>query len=269
AALRVAHPVHRSLPAPQAREVLPVRLGRSRHGAADLRRRSGEDGPQEGAHAVPLCRARGRAGGPRRNPDPARSERPRLRRNREGPGAARRNGQVEALPGTRRGGAEDSRAPREPQGAGRVRVDRPGGGGNGMSCRELERLFLAGAPEADAAAHRESCAECARLGSDLDRIAASAADLLRPTWSPHLRQALLDIPRLNVSWEGAGALIAAGLEGEIEADDEARLRRHLARCAGCSEAAATLAEMRSLAAPEPPPWLATRLAAARPPKKKS
>jgi len=138
-----------------------------------------------------------------------------------------------------------------------------------MSCRELERLFLAGAPDADAAAHRAGCAECARLGTDLDRIADAASSLRAPVWSPSLRRALLDIPRLNVSCEGAGDLIAARLEGEIADDDEARLRRHLARCAGCSEAAATLAEMRSLAMPPPPPWFTAKLAAAKPARKKS
>jgi hypothetical protein len=138
-----------------------------------------------------------------------------------------------------------------------------------MSCRELERLFLAGAPEDDAAAHRAACTECARLGSDLDRIALSASDLRPPAWSPDLRRELLDIPRRNVSCEGASELIAARLEAEIASDDESRLRRHLARCGGCSEAAATLAEMRSLAAPAPPPWFTAKLAAAKPARKKS
>jgi len=138
-----------------------------------------------------------------------------------------------------------------------------------MSCRELERLFVAGAPDAEAAAHRGSCGECARLGADLDRAASFAAEIQAPAWSPRLRQALLDIPRTTVSCEAAGPLLAALLEGEIADSDEKRLRSHLSRCAGCTEAAETLLAMRALAAPEPPAWLATRLVAARPPKKRS
>ncbi|HWZ85689.1 MAG TPA: zf-HC2 domain-containing protein [Thermoanaerobaculia bacterium] len=137
-----------------------------------------------------------------------------------------------------------------------------------MSCRELERLFVAGAPDAEAAAHRAGCGECARLGADLDRAASYAAGLRPPPWSPRLRQALLDIPRTTVSCEAADPLLAALLEGDIAGADERRLRSHLSRCAGCTAAAEALLAMRDLAAPEPPPWLATRLAAVRPQKKK-
>ncbi|MGE5413931.1 MAG: anti-sigma factor family protein [Syntrophomonadaceae bacterium] len=138
-----------------------------------------------------------------------------------------------------------------------------------MTCRELERLFVAGAPDADAARHRQECAECARLAADLDRTAGLTAALRRPSWSPALRAKLLEIPRTTVSCEGADALLAALLEGEIAAGDEARLRSHLSRCAACTEAAASLQTMRTLSAPPPPAWLATRLAAARPAKKRS
>lgn len=137
-----------------------------------------------------------------------------------------------------------------------------------MSCRELERLFVAGAPEPEAARHREGCPECARLGSDLDRAAGLTAGLRRPPWSPALRSRLLEIPKTTVSCEGADALLAALLEGEIGPGDEARLRSHLSRCAGCTEAAASLQAMSTLSAPAPPAWLATRLAAARPVKKR-
>jgi hypothetical protein len=138
-----------------------------------------------------------------------------------------------------------------------------------MSCRELERLFVAGAPDAESAAHRAGCGECARLGADLDRTAAYAAVLQAPAWSPRLRQSLLEIPRMTVSCEAADPLMAALLEGELAADDEKRLRSHLSRCAGCTAAAESLVAMRELVAPAPPPWLATRLVAARPAKKKS
>jgi hypothetical protein len=138
-----------------------------------------------------------------------------------------------------------------------------------MTCRELERLFVAGAPEAEAARHREGCAECARLGSELDRTAGLTSSLRLPPWRPSLRARLLEIPKTTVSCEGADSLLAALLEGEIAESDETRLRSHLSRCAGCTEAAASLQAMRTLSAPPAPAWLATRLAAARPVQKRS
>ena len=138
-----------------------------------------------------------------------------------------------------------------------------------MSCNELERLFVAGAPDFQTKAHRETCAECRRTAADLERTEAIVSSLRPPEWSPNLRRALLAIPSLTVHCEQADALIAALIEGEISDADERRLRSHFTRCAGCAEAAETLAVARGLAAPEPPAWLATRLVAARPPKKKS
>jgi hypothetical protein len=138
-----------------------------------------------------------------------------------------------------------------------------------MSCRELERLFVAGSPESEQRAHRDGCPECARLGADLDSTAALTLGLQAPAWSPQLRQTLLRIPSMTVNCEGAEMLLAAALEGELAKNDEGRLQSHLSRCAGCTQAAAALFAMRDLAAPEPPPWLATRLVAAKPEKKKS
>lgn len=138
-----------------------------------------------------------------------------------------------------------------------------------MSCRELERLFVASSPESEQRAHRATCAECARLGADLDSAAALSVGLQAPAWSPQLRQTLLQIPSMTVNCEGAEMLLASALEGEIAKGDEGRLQSHLSRCAGCTQAAGALFAMRDLAAPEPPPWLATRLAAAKPAKKKS
>ena len=138
-----------------------------------------------------------------------------------------------------------------------------------MSCRELERLFVAGSADSEQQAHRGTCAECSRLGGDLDRTADLAALLQPPAWSPKLRQALLRIPSMTVRCEGAEMLLASALEGEILKADEARLQGHLSRCAGCTQAAQALYAMRDLAAPEPAPWLATRLVAAKPQKKKS
>jgi len=138
-----------------------------------------------------------------------------------------------------------------------------------MSCRELERLFVAGSADSEQLAHRSTCAECSRLGGDLDRTAALAALLQPPAWSPQLRQALLRVPSMTVRCEGAEMLLASALEGEIAKADESRLQGHLSRCGGCAQAAGALYAMRDLAAPEPPPWLATRLVAAKPRKKKS
>ncbi|HKD19656.1 MAG TPA: hypothetical protein VKG23_17515 [Thermoanaerobaculia bacterium] len=138
-----------------------------------------------------------------------------------------------------------------------------------MSCGELERLFVAGAPDSQAKAHRDGCADCRRAAADLERTEAIVSSLQPPVWSSNLRQALLAIPSLTVTCEQADALTAALVEGEIADADERRLRSHFTRCSGCAEAAETLAAARGLAAPAPPPWLATRLTAARPPRKKS
>jgi hypothetical protein len=134
-----------------------------------------------------------------------------------------------------------------------------------MTCREIERLFVAGA-EAEAAAHRKSCAACARAGADADETQAMTSALAAPAFSATLRRSLLEIPRLTVSCEGAEPLLAAAVEGEIEAEDRRRLDSHLSRCAACTAAANVLLSARDLALPEPPPWLTTRLAAARPVK---
>ena len=69
-----------------------------------------------------------------------------------------------------------------------------------MSCREIERLFVAGA-EAQAEAHRKTCAECARTGADADETRAMTGALAPPPFSPALRRALLDIPRMTVTCE--------------------------------------------------------------------
>jgi hypothetical protein len=137
-----------------------------------------------------------------------------------------------------------------------------------VSCRELERLFAAGAPEARTVEHRRGCSECESVARDVERTAAMTADLAPPAWSPVLRQRLLEIPRTTVSCEGAEMLIAGSLEGELTPADDVRLSGHLSRCAACTEAAETLFAVRDLSAPAPPPWFATRLAAAKPQKTK-
>ena len=141
-----------------------------------------------------------------------------------------------------------------------------------MSCRELERLWDAGASLGETHDHQAACAECARPGDSLAQTVAALQSLRAPAFGSALRQSLLDIPLKTVSCEGAEPLIAAALEGleggALSASDGARLQGHLSRCAACTETAATLAQLRELTAPPPPPWLATRLLAARPEKKR-
>lgn len=138
-----------------------------------------------------------------------------------------------------------------------------------MSCRELEQLWLAGASPEEVAAHRKACAECERLGAGMDQVALTLEGLTAPAWSPSLRQALLDVPRRTVSCLGAESLLAVAFEGEILPDDERRLQTHLSHCEACGQAAGALFAIRDLAPPQPPPWFATRLAAARPVRKRS
>ena len=138
-----------------------------------------------------------------------------------------------------------------------------------MSCGRLEKLFLAGASPAEASAHRASCPECASLGADLDRVESALSGLKAPVPSPALFAALREIPSMTVSCEGAGALIAVSVEGEISAADRRRLESHVSRCEACAAAFQALSMMRELAAPQPAPWLSTRLAASRPKKQSS
>lgn len=137
-----------------------------------------------------------------------------------------------------------------------------------MSCRELERMFLAGASPEEARRHSSECATCRSLSVDVSAAEAMVAGLVSPELPASLRAALLEIPRATVSCEGAERLLPLAIENEISDDDEKRLSSHLSRCAGCSEAAATLAAARDLATPLPPPWLAVRLAANRPVREK-
>ncbi len=69
-----------------------------------------------------------------------------------------------------------------------------------------------------------------------------------------------------MSCEGAALLLAERAEGELRSADAKRLDGHLSRCAGCTEAAVVLATTNDLVAPPTPPWLGTRLVAARPEK---
>lgn len=137
-----------------------------------------------------------------------------------------------------------------------------------MSCLELEKLFIDGASGDAARRHRETCKVCRATGADADAAEEIASGLKPPEMPSSLRASLLDIPRNTVSCDGAERLLPLAVENELLADDERRLSSHLSRCAACSEAAATLLSARDLAEPIAPPWLAGRLAAARPTKRR-
>lgn len=137
-----------------------------------------------------------------------------------------------------------------------------------MSCSELEKLFSTGASAEDARRHRDSCATCRSTGADVDAAEEIAKTLTAPEMPASLRTALIEIPRRTVSCEGAERLLPLAVENELLPDDERRLSCHLSRCGGCSEAAATLLAARDLAEPIAPPWLAGRLAVARPAKRR-
>ncbi|MEP7131716.1 MAG: hypothetical protein ABI914_01040 [Acidobacteriota bacterium] len=137
-----------------------------------------------------------------------------------------------------------------------------------MTCREIERLLAAEAPEAERRAHRAVCQDCEILARDLATAESLVSGLQAPAWPPRLREALLKIPALTVSCEGAEMLIASSLEpGEEPAPaEQARLTFHMSRCDGCREAFETLTGIRDLTAPQPAPWVAGRISATRPVK---
>ena len=137
-----------------------------------------------------------------------------------------------------------------------------------MSCTDLERLFASGASAEDVRKHRDACAACRAAGADADAAEEIATSLAPPAMPPSLHRALIEIPRQTVSCEGAERLLPLAVEKELLPDDERRLSNHLSRCEGCSEAAATLLAGRDLSEPIAPPWLAGRLAIARPAKRR-
>ncbi len=137
-----------------------------------------------------------------------------------------------------------------------------------MSCRELERLFLAGSPEKDSLLHRAVCAPCDALARELDSAFGVLRDLKPAPFPSTLREEIVAIPRRTVSCEGADRLAALALEGELPSEEEKRLRNHLSRCEACRESAAALAAAREFAPPAPAPWLLGRIALS-PPRKET
>ena len=138
-----------------------------------------------------------------------------------------------------------------------------------MSCGELERLFLAGAPEEASRGHRRDCPACAALGAELDAAERILSGLRPPAVPRTLIASLQAIPSRTVHCEAADLLAAAEVEAEISPADRERLSFHRSRCEACAEAAGILASARDLAAPAPAPWVLGRLAASRPEKKRT
>jgi hypothetical protein len=132
-----------------------------------------------------------------------------------------------------------------------------------MSCREMERLVAAGR-ETEFAAHRATCAVCGALGREMDRFAETVATLRPPAAPRALFESLYAIPTWTVSCDGAEELLARAVDGPLPSADRGRLESHLSRCEACTEAGAVLGIARDLTAPVPTPWLAAKLAAAKP-----
>ncbi len=130
-----------------------------------------------------------------------------------------------------------------------------------MSCSEAERLFVGQAPEARRREHAAGCPTCAAALRDHEEIGSLTSGLRAPAWNPSLRESLLSVPSRTVSCEMADALTAQAVEGETR---DRRLDFHLSRCGACAEAAQTLFGIRALAAPQPAPWFAGRVAASVP-----
>jgi hypothetical protein len=138
-----------------------------------------------------------------------------------------------------------------------------------MSCREIERLFVAEAPESDRRAHRAGCPSCDALALDVEHAGRLTSNLQRPAWSGSLREALLAVPSRTLDCDSAGLAIAASLEGELDPSQRVRLDFHVSRCEGCREAFETLLGVRELQRPLPAPWVTGRLSAARPARARS
>jgi len=130
-----------------------------------------------------------------------------------------------------------------------------------MSCRELERLFVADAPEQELRQHAEACRTCHGAADVLEVIPRLTAECVPPPWSPALREALLSVPRRAVICSTADTWLAREIEGELSADEVERLQGHRARCGGCAAAGRAMGEVAHLDSPQAAPWMAGRIAA--------
>src|SRR5262249_18474038 len=170
------------------------------------------------------------------------------------------------LPSAGRSRSKDPRAPRRLE---RPRADfaRARGRSVRMSCRELERLFVADASEKELREHAAACRTCDGAAAVLETIPQLTAECAPPAWSPGLREALLDVPRRAITCSTADAWLARELEGDLSADEGQRLGGHRGRCSGCAAAAQALRSAAELERPQAAPWMAGRIAAALKDKK--
>ena len=130
-----------------------------------------------------------------------------------------------------------------------------------MTCRELERLFVAGAPDDESLAHVSTCGACGAAAAAQEKTRTLTAELDRPMWSATLRESLLSIPKTAITCATADEWLAQSLEGELGNEQRQRLGDHRSRCGGCAAAAQALGVVESLESPQPAPWMSGRIAA--------
>ena len=135
-----------------------------------------------------------------------------------------------------------------------------------MTCRELERFFVAEAADEESRAHVLGCAECGAAARAQELARGLTSGLAAPVWSASLREALLTVPRRAITCSTADEWLARSIEGELSDSERGRLEDHRSRCAGCAAAAQALSVIDTLDAPLPAPWVAGRIAATVPGK---
>ena len=217
--------------------------------AAEVRRRSGEHGPQEGAHEAALLGARRDPRGPRRDPRSCATSNG-LAYDEIGKALDLPDGTVKSR--LFRARAEVARKIRErhesPGARERARVAGDRRGGARMSCRELERLFVAGSPRSEQRAHRDGCPACARLGADARQHGArSTSGLHGPGMQPGAPPVAPRDPAHDGLLRGRRDAARGGARGRDLATNDRRrldspplpLRRLYARRPACSSRCAT------------------------------
>lgn len=130
-----------------------------------------------------------------------------------------------------------------------------------MTCRELERLFVAGASGEESRAHVLGCADCGAAARAQEQTQSLTSNLSAPAWSASLRDRLLTIPRHAILCSTADAWLARSIEGELLETERERLEDHRSHCSGCAAAAQALSVIGSLDSPPAAPWMAGRIAA--------
>jgi hypothetical protein len=129
-----------------------------------------------------------------------------------------------------------------------------------MTCREFERLFVAGASDEGSRAHVLSCADCGAAARAQEQTRSLTSGLAAPVWSASLREALLTVPRRAITCSTADAWLARSIERELAESERERLEDHRSRCSGCAAAAQALSVIDSLDSPMAAPWMAGRIA---------